>query len=204
VRATPGAAATRSSGRRLAAEGERLDAMHDRSCVLTTPRLALTPLAAADLAALHALWTSPSVREFLWDGEVIPRERTAAVIAESERLFAARRFGLWGARRHDSATLVGFGGLWHFRKPPELELLYGVGEGEEGAGLATELASAVVRYAFGELRFPELRASTDAGNAASVRVLEKLGFALERRATVGGLDTLFFSRSPGTPRLAPP
>jgi RimJ/RimL family protein N-acetyltransferase len=37
-------------------------------------------------------------------------------------------------------------------------------------------------------------ASTDAGNAASVRVLLKLGFAERRRETVDGLDTIFFDR----------
>jgi RimJ/RimL family protein N-acetyltransferase len=39
-----------------------------------------------------------------------------------------------------------------------------------------------------------VRASIDAPNAASARVLEKLGFTRLRRATVGGLDLVFFER----------
>jgi RimJ/RimL family protein N-acetyltransferase len=39
-----------------------------------------------------------------------------------------------------------------------------------------------------------LRASTDAGNTASVRVLDRLGFTPVRRAVAGGLDTLFYER----------
>ena len=41
---------------------------------------------------------------------------------------------------------------------------------------------------------PVVRASTDEANAASMRVLEKLGFACMRRITVGGLDTAFYER----------
>jgi RimJ/RimL family protein N-acetyltransferase len=39
-----------------------------------------------------------------------------------------------------------------------------------------------------------IRASTDTPNVSSVRVLEKLAFHLTRRATVGGLDTVFYEK----------
>jgi RimJ/RimL family protein N-acetyltransferase len=159
---------------------------------LATSRLVLVPLTEADIDALHALWTAPAVRYFLWDDVVIPRERTAAVVAESAELFAARGFGLWGARLRRAAELVGFGGFWAFRDPPVFELLYGVATDRWGVGLATELAGALVRYGREGLGWSELRASTDAPNGASIRVLEKLGFQLEQRAVVSGLDTLFY------------
>jgi ribosomal-protein-alanine N-acetyltransferase len=159
---------------------------------LETARLRLTPVTAADVAELHALWTTPEVREFFWDGEIIPLDRTTSIATESTRLFATRGFGLWAARLCGEAGLAAFGGLWYFRDPPELELLYGVGAEHWRRGLATEIAGAVTSYAFQDLGHQVIRASTDAGNTASVRVLEKLGFALERRVLAGGLDTLFY------------
>jgi hypothetical protein len=39
---------------------------------------------------------------------------------------------------------------------------------------------------------------TDAPNVASVRVLERLGFTLDRRAAIRGLDTLFFRHARAT------
>jgi RimJ/RimL family protein N-acetyltransferase len=45
-----------------------------------------------------------------------------------------------------------------------------------GRGFATEAARAVVDHAFRELKLPRITASVETGNAASVRVLEKLGF----------------------------
>jgi len=160
---------------------------------LDTPRLRLPPFGTADVPALHDLWTDTDVRRFLWDGEIIRLDRTAAVVAESERLFATERRGLWGAWTRAGGTLCGFAGLWTFRDPPELELLYGLGRAHWGQGFATEIAAAIVEYAVEQLHMTEIRASTDAPNEASVCVLERLGFTLERRAIVGGLDTLFFT-----------
>jgi len=167
----------------------------DEALSFETPAgLALRPLAAADARELHDLWTAPGVRRFIWDDLVIPFEQTAAIVEASTRLFAERGFGLWGARRRDHPRLVGFAGLWHFREPPDLELLYGVAEHAWGAGVATDMAGAIVQYGFTSLQMPAIRASTDVANVASVRVLDKLDFRLTRRATIAGLDTVFYER----------
>jgi [ribosomal protein S5]-alanine N-acetyltransferase len=132
------------------------------------------------------------VRRYLWDNEVIARQRTASLVAESLSLFAAHGYGLWGARLHDREELVGFGGFWYFHTPPKLELLYGIAPEHWNRGLATEIAQALVRYGFEELEFSEVRASTDAPNAPSASVLEKAGLRLERRAVIDELETLFY------------
>lgn len=159
---------------------------------LTARRCVLRPIARQDAEQLHELWTSPGVRRFLWDGDLIPLARTRAAIETSERMFRERAFGLWGVWAPRSRSLLGFAGLWPFRKPPELELLYGVAERSWGRGYGSEIARAVLAYCFDVLDMPVVRASTDAANAASVRVLEKLGFTCVRRDTAGGLDTGFY------------
>ena len=58
--------------------------------------------------------------------------------------------------------------------------------------MATEIAQAIVSYGFSVLHLSEIQASTDFPNRASQRVLEKLGFLLERRDVVDGLDTIFY------------
>jgi hypothetical protein len=45
---------------------------------LTTARCLLHPIGPEDVEPLHDLWTSPGVRCFLWDDEVVPIERTRA------------------------------------------------------------------------------------------------------------------------------
>jgi RimJ/RimL family protein N-acetyltransferase len=42
--------------------------------VLRTQRLVLRPWTHEDVDALHALWTTPEVRRYLWDDVVITRD----------------------------------------------------------------------------------------------------------------------------------
>ena len=162
------------------------------AAILQTGRLTLRPLGRADAEALHALWTSAGVARFIWDGKAIPFEQTTGILERNEAQFESAGFGLWGAWLHDEPRLVGFTGLWHFREPPELELIYGVADDLCGRGYATEQASAVVEYAVEALGMDVIRASTDAPNRASKRVLDKLGFRFIERRSTGGLDTCFY------------
>jgi ribosomal-protein-alanine N-acetyltransferase len=170
---------------------------------LTTTRCVLRPITPGDTARLHGLWSSPGVRRFLWDDEIIPIARTRAAIEQSQAMFTEQACGLWGVRPSASPNLIGFAGLWPFRDPPDLELLYGVTEQRWGQGYAAETAHAVMTHCFETLDMPVIRASTDVANTASVRVLEKLGFRCVRRSTVNGLDTVFYEiRADGWPRTA--
>lgn len=66
--------------------------------------------------------------------------------------------------------------------PPDadgrVEVGFSVLPEHEGAGLATHMASALVRNALAQARVAEVRARTSVDNAASRRVLEKAGFRL--------------------------
>lgn len=160
---------------------------------LHTKRLTLRPVAAADTLELHELWTSAGVRRFLWDDEVISLTRTTEAISESVTLFHTAGLGLWAARDRTSNALIGFAGFWYFRQPPQLELLYGVRDSACGSGYATEAARAVVEYGTGTLGMRAILASTDDGNTASMRVLEKLGFTKTESRVVDGRATSFYS-----------
>ena len=69
----------------------------DRSTNLTTKRCVLRPITPDDAAQLHELWSSPGVRRFLWDDEIIPIARTRAAIEQSQTMFDEQAYGLWGA-----------------------------------------------------------------------------------------------------------
>ena len=63
-----------------------------------------------------------------------------------------------------------------------------------GQGYAVEVSQPILAYCYDTLDMSVVRASIDAPNVASARVLEKLGFTPLRRATIGGLDLIFFDR----------
>lgn len=165
---------------------------------LVTERLVLRPVAPPDHRALHELFTQPGVRRVIFDDEIIPFAQTTDIISKSETLFAARQYGLWAALTSAGQTTIGFGGLWLFRDPPELELLYGVGDAYRKRGYGREIARAVVRYGFDTLGLATIRASTHPTHIDSRRVLEDLGFVLERQAVVGGVDTVFYRADVGS------
>ncbi len=56
------------------------------------------------------------------------------------------------------------------------EIGYGILEAYQGQGYTTEAVRAACRWAFGHVEVKSLEAETDAGNAASQRVLQKCGF----------------------------
>ena len=163
---------------------------------------------SGDRPRLHAIFTQPGVRRFLFDDEVLAPARTAEIVDTSVKLRAERGLGLWIAEASapsdpsapsprsvgsaPSPRSVGFGGFWFFREPPELELLYGVVDSEVGRGYGREIAGALVHYGFETLHMSSIRASCDSAHAASRRVLDALGFGLEREAIVGGLATVFY------------
>lgn len=160
---------------------------------IETDRCRLHPLTVADAAPLHALWTRPRVRRFLWDDQIIPEAQTTDMLQTSVRMFAAHGFGLWGTTMQEDNTLAGFAGYWPFWTPPIDELVIGIAPEHWGQGIATEVGTALIRFAFETLGMPAVHASTDAPNRAAVRAMEKLNMAFARRATVDGLDTLFYT-----------
>jgi ribosomal-protein-alanine N-acetyltransferase len=102
-----------------------------------------------------------------------------------------RRCRLWRARARegsgfawnvwDGDRLVGHCRLSPVRRGAAMTatLGYWVAEGEEGQGVATRAAFAACAHAFETLGLERVEASYVIGNAASARVLAKLGFAEE-------------------------
>src|SRR5262249_22129043 len=166
---------------------------------INTSRLSLQPITTADLAELHRVWTDHEVRRYIWNGVAITRKDAAGVITRSIEYFGKLGYGLWAIRPAMAPPggdhIIGFCGFWYFRHPPELELIYGLVPAYWGKGLATEAATAMIKYGFEKLRFESIVGSTDAANARSVLVMERAGMTLIKRAIVGGLDTIFYEIS---------
>ena len=162
---------------------------------MKTKRLSLRPFALAGVDEIHQLWIEPGVRKYLWDEEIIPKEKAQEVIAKSIELFNKNGSGLWAVTVHEQSTIIGFCGYWHFREPPELEILYGIAPEYWGKNLATEAAQAMLQFGFQYLGCDEVIASADAPNAASFRVMEKTGMKFLKRESKNGLETIFYSIS---------
>lgn len=141
---------------------------------LRTPRLLLRPVEPTDERVLHAHWNDPEVRRHLWDDEAVSRATVEAVIRRSQELFSTSGYGLWAVRVPGDPRPVGVCGLRPVEATPLVEIVYSLDPRHWGRGLATEAARAVLRYGF-SLGLDRIAGGADPPNAASVRVLERLG-----------------------------
>lgn len=140
-------------------------------------RLRYRPVTLDDLDDFHGLVVDEYIRRYLMDGEIFPREWSRERIEGNLDLFAERGVGLWLVHERETDELVGFCGFLAFPDlHPEPQLLYALREPFAGQGYATEMGRAAIAEARRRPGFETIIAGVDAPNAASVRVLEKLGF----------------------------
>jgi ribosomal-protein-alanine N-acetyltransferase len=160
--------------------------------VLHTPRLILQPYRLDDVDALHELWTEPDVRRFLWDDTVISRERAEETVRDSLVTAEQYGFGQWLLIERASNSVTGFCGCLKRGENEDPELLYGLGRRWWGRGLATEAVARVLWFMFDVYGCPRVTAATDPPNAASIRLMRRIGMRFVRRGRLNSLDTIFY------------
>jgi RimJ/RimL family protein N-acetyltransferase len=158
---------------------------------LTTARLILRPAAPADVDELHALWTHPDVRRYLWDDRIIDRALAESTLADCLGL-ASDGLGLWICERTDHAdpAFVGCAGLLPVSTAADydetlagmIEPLVALAPAHWGRGYAQEALRALLAYAEHTLGVNRLAAVTDVPNEASDRMLRRAGFHPLREA----------------------
>ena len=171
----------------------------DRFPVLTTDRLLLRETAQHDVEAVFAMesdpvamryWSKPPMQSILeaW-------ESVASAMSHFQSHTALR----WSITRPADDRMLGHLSLFNFSEQSgRADIGYGLAREHWGRGLMNEALTAVVDYAFGPLGLRRLEADVDPRNAASLRALERLGFAreglLRERWQVGDeiSDTVFF------------
>lgn len=151
---------------------------------LLTPRLALRPLAATDVAWLHALWSDPDVRRHLGGGKPAPSlDRVRRWVDER----VADPAAVLVVEPRDGGGAIGYCGVQPLPETGEPELFYGYAPEAWGRGFATEAGRAVVEHARVALGLASLVAVVRRENPASMRVAEKLGFRATGEMTHAGL-----------------
>jgi RimJ/RimL family protein N-acetyltransferase len=169
--------------------------LRSNSITVRTERLWLRPCESLDLDRVHELWTSPEIREFLFDGRRIPREGAQSIIDASDRCFTERGYGIWlffaADEKEQLQLIAGFVGLLH-DSPKSPRLVFGTRPVLRGRGYAVEASLAVLRHAFGVLGLPRVFADVDEPNRASISVLGKLGMKPTGRESVAGRQLLYY------------
>jgi len=147
---------------------------------LHTARLRLRPFDDSDAHALFALHSNAYVLRY-WDAPPWSERLRAEQFITACREIAEAGTGTRLAVERDSdGAFIGWCSLTRWN--PEYRsasMGYCFDDAAWGHGFATEAARAILQWAFDTLDMNRVQAETDTRNAASARVLEKLGFVRE-------------------------
>jgi ribosomal-protein-alanine N-acetyltransferase len=157
-----------------------------------TDRLILERLREADLGDLERMHSDPRVMETL--GGIRSHPETLQFLEQNLDHWNTHGFGLWIFRDRASRQFTGRGGLRHVQVggSDEVELAYSLLPEYWRRGLATEASKAILDVAFGPLGLAEVVGFTLPTNLKSRRVMEKLGFTLERELIHSKLPHVLF------------
>jgi len=154
-----------------------------------TDRLRLRPLREDDIPDWERLiFADPDVTRYLPGPDITPRERAERLYRAFTGHWERNGYGIWAMTDRETGDFIGQCGLNRIPDLGETEVDYALGRHAWGRGLATEAASAVVRYAFETAGLPRLIGFVIPENVASRRVLERIGFRFETEMHYWGVD----------------
>jgi [ribosomal protein S5]-alanine N-acetyltransferase len=161
--------------------------------LVETERLFIRQWVPDDWKRFRPLGTDPRVLEYLttkpWSDERIRR-----FINKGIEVAKTRGWVLWPVIHREDAVLIGCCGFSD-EFPPDVEIGWRFLPEYWGRGLATEAARAVMRYGFDTFRFERLVSVTHHANRRSIRVMEKLGMAFERRFMHKGTEVVCYAKA---------
>jgi len=146
---------------------------------IETPRLLLREFRPDDFDAYAAMMADPDVTRHLGDGRPLGRAEAWRQMAMFAGHWSLRGFGLWAVEERATGAFAGRIGCFEPEGWPGFEIGYTLARPFWGRGYASEGAAASLRYARAELRRDRVVSIIRPGNAASIRVAERLGARAE-------------------------
>jgi RimJ/RimL family protein N-acetyltransferase len=160
--------------------------------VLESERLILRRFATGDSPFILRLLNEPSFIENIGDRGVRTLEHAERYLTDGPiESYRRHGHGLWLVALKETLQPLGMCGLLKRDQLPDVDLGYAFLPEFWSSGYAHEAARAVLDWARSR-RIPRILAIVSPGNAPSIRLLEKLGFAFERLTAM----------SPGAPEVA--
>lgn len=149
-----------------------------------TERLSMVPLELSDARHILELNLDPDWKQYIGDRGVYDLASAREYIINGpQRMYRDQGFGVLAVTEKSSGTFVGTCGLLHRDAPFHKELLCKPDIGfaflpiGRGKGYAQEAAQVLLKDAKKQGQWDHINALVTPGNSASIKLLEKLGFA---------------------------
>jgi RimJ/RimL family protein N-acetyltransferase len=167
--------------------------------VATTERFRLQLLRPQDAEPLQRLYGDPEAMRYIGaDGSTRTPEQTAAGVGRLIDHQQAHGFSLWAVVEREGGEVIGVAGLVLVEMAgPEVEVVYELVRDAWGRGVATEVGRACLDVAFGPLGLDRVVALSYPKNAASVRVMQKIGMRDDGEFEAYGRPMVRYVAEPG-------
>lgn len=147
--------------------------------VLETERLLLRRITPADESDLFAIFSNSEVTRY-YDLDTFTKPEQARDLIQRHEIQFEKDAGVrWGITLKDSPKVIGTGGFGWQRWNFSAILGYELAREFWNRGIMTEAIRVMARHAFNTMGMNRIQAATELENAASIRVLKKVGFQEE-------------------------
>ena len=154
-----------------------------------TARLRFEPLESNHLAGYTALTAQQAVHRYLSRAAEIaadPAGQAERIITVAREQWSTRGYGPFAIFEKGGTQLIGRGGLFWIEALKDVEINYMFDPKVWGRAYATEAATEFLEIGFGQHNLQRMVATTNPANAASARVLHKVGMASAGQKDLGG------------------
>lgn len=161
--------------------------------MIETKRLILRLFDNRDVDAIFALRSNTEFMRFIKQTETI--KQTVAWMNMVSRPWKTEKFGYWAVVLKETGETIGWSGTWTLHETHEPEIGFAIAPKYKNRGFATEAAETALRYSFENRAADRVVALAVPENAASRRVMEKLGMRLELQKYFGSynLELVYYS-----------
>lgn len=166
---------------------------------LTTPRLLLRAHRLRDYDAAREMWADPLVTRFI-GGKPSTPQQTWSRLTSYLGHWAVMDYGYWAIEERSTGHFIGEAGFADFKRDiaPAMqnvpELGFALASSAHGKGYATEAVRAILEW--GDAHLPSRRTvcMVNEENAASLAVVQKVGYRIFDRTTLGESRVAFLER----------
>lgn len=161
--------------------------------IVETARLLLRGFGPEDFETFAAMRADAEVMRYIGISGPQSREQSEGWLDRNAHRWEDEGFGMWAVTDKSGGGLLGWCGLSRLENTRDVEIGYGLARRAWGRGLTTEAARASLRYGFEEKSAGSIVAVAMPDNAASRRVMEKIGMRYVRPAFFYGTDVVYYS-----------
>lgn len=158
---------------------------------IESSRIRLRHLEETDIDSLFDIFSDEEAMRYWSAPPFAERTEATKLLLQIHTNLERKMLFQWGIALKENDQIIGTSTLYNFdEKNRRAEIGYALNRTFWGNGFVNEALNALFKFAFEELNLHRIEADVDPNNAASVKVLERLGFEkegfLRERWIIGG------------------